>query len=463
MKQLISRAGHGALAGLLATAAMSLVMLGAKRLGALGEPPPRRLVRRITAGLGPAAPRGRALDAAALAAHFAFGASVGTLFGLFPPTARTSGGGALYGLGVWAVNYAGWLPKVGLMPPARRDRPGRQPAMIVAHLVFGAALAVAHRRLWSNLESLRGKVVVVAGGTRGLGLAVARELLRHGARVAICGRSRPSVERARSSLSALPGAIVMADTCDLRSEPQTRDFFERVTRELGPIDVAVANAATISVGPLESLTLSDFELAMLNVFGTALRTTMAVLPGMRKRCSGSIVMISSIGGKLGLPHLAPYSAAKFAQVGFAEALHAEVAQDGVRVLTVVPGLMRTGSHVHARFSGDSERELQWFGASAVAPLLSIDPDRAARRVVRAIARGDRFLTFTPAARVGGWLHDVAPNAWSLLFAIVGRLLPSIVSRPAHADEGQAILDRSSSRWSRLIAWRTAPLLRPNNQ
>lgn len=452
----------GALAGVLATGVMSLVMLGVKRLGALGEPPPRRLVRRLSAPLALARPRGRALDALAVAAHFAFGGTMGGIFGLLPGRARTLSGGALFGLGVWAVNYAGWLPKAGLMPPPHRDRPGRQPVMVVAHVVFGAALAAAHARLWPNV-SLRGKVVAVCGGTRGLGLATAKELLRQGARVAICGRSHESLTRAQGLLAGL-GAPVLAETCDLRNEQQTVAFLERVSRELGPIDVLVTNAATIDVGPIESLTPADFETAMRNIFGTAVRPTLAALPAMRKRRSGSIAIIASIGGKLGVPHLAPYSSAKFALVGFAEALQAEVGQDGVRVLTVMPGLMRTGSHLHARFHGDAERELRWFGASAMAPLLSINADRAARYIVRSIARGDRFLTFTPAARLGAWLHDAAPNLWSLLFSTLGPLLlPSAPDNSSGARAGTELLSRSSSRWSRLLAWRTAPLALRHNQ
>ena len=85
---------------------------------------------------------------------------------------------------------------------------------------------------------------------------------------------------------------------------------------------------------------------------------------MRARGEGTLAFITSIGGKIGVPHLAPYSSAKFAEVGFAQALRAEVAKDGVHVLTVVPGLMRTGSPTHAQFGGDAEKEYAWFTASA---------------------------------------------------------------------------------------------------
>lgn len=458
MLRLLLRVVSGVVAGAAATGVMSLAMLGAKRWGLLGEPPPRRLTRLLLSPLGPAKPRGRALDAAALAAHFGFGAAVGALFSLLPAPARGQVGGTLFGAAVWAVNYAGWLPRLGLMPPPSADRPGRPSSMLAAHLVFGAALSLAHRKLWSAPEELQGKVVVVCGGSRGLGRALAQELVRLGARVAICGRSAESLESTQRWLEGL-GNPVLAQVCDLRLEDQTRAFLDRVRSELGPIDVIIANAATIEVGPVETLSPDDFDSAMSEIFGSAVRASLAVLPEMRSRGRGSIVFISSIGGKLGVPHLAPYSAAKFAVVGFAEALRGEVAKDGVHVLTVAPGLMRTGSHLHARFRGDAERELMWFGASAMLPLVSIDTNRAARLVVRSIAQRRRFLTFTPTAHLGLWVHDYLPSVWSSLASLAGWLLPRATGEavPSAGREGQELAESSGSALVGLIASASQPL------
>jgi NAD(P)-dependent dehydrogenase (short-subunit alcohol dehydrogenase family) len=463
MQALLTRVVKGAAAGIVATAAMSAVMLGARRLGLLGEPPPRRLTRRVLSPLGLLGPRGRALDVTALAAHFAYGAALGGVFAL-PPGRSTRARGLLYGAGVWAANYAVALPALGLMPPARRDRPGRPTSMIAAHLVYGAALAATYRRIASDSLPLRGKVVVVCGGSRGLGRALSRALGEEGARVAICGRSAESLQQTRIWLASF-GIHVLTEVCDLRDEAQTAAFLARVTEELGAVDVLIANAATIEVGPIESLKPADFDAAMSEIFGSALRATLAVLPQMRARGRGTIAFITSIGGKLGVPHLAPYSAAKFAEVGFAEALSAEVAKDGVHVLTAMPGLMRTGSHLHAHFRGEPERELAWFGASAITPLLSIDADRAARHVVRAIARRDRFVTFTPAAHLGAFLHDAAPELWSLLAKLAGRLLPQAPagSAAAASQEGVELMRRSTSTIVDLIMKHSARLAQRHNQ
>jgi NAD(P)-dependent dehydrogenase (short-subunit alcohol dehydrogenase family) len=305
-------------------------------------------------------------------------------------------------------------------------------------------------------QSLAGKVVVVCGGSRGLGRALAGQLVQRGARVAICARSAEPLARTERWLSE-QGGSVLAQVCDLRYEGQTSTFFRRVEQQLGPIDVVIVNAATIDVGPLEALAPPDFDAAMSEIFGSAVRATLTALPAMRERRTGTIALISSIGGRLGVPHLAPYSSAKFAVVGFAEALHAEVARDGVRVLTVLPGLMRTGSHVRARFRGKAASELGWFGAMAMTPLLSIDADRAARRIVRAIERGDRYLTFTPAARLGAWVHDAAPGIWSLLASLSGRLLPRSPAGQGRFEsyEGRELTTRS--RWLSFLARRARPL------
>jgi hypothetical protein len=129
---------------------MSLLMLAARQVGALGEPPPRRLTRRLLSPLGPFAPRGAVLDAAALLAHFGFGAAMGAVFSALPARARSYPGGALFGVCVWAVNYAGWLPQAGLMPRPSDDRLGRPTSMVAAHVVFGTALAATQRALLSN-------------------------------------------------------------------------------------------------------------------------------------------------------------------------------------------------------------------------------------------------------------------------------------------------------------------------
>jgi short-subunit dehydrogenase len=141
------------------------------------------------------------------------------------------------------------------------------------------------------------------------------------------------------------------------------------------------------------------------------------------------VNITSVGGKLANPHLLPYTVGKFAAVGFSEGLRAEVAADGVKVTTVVPGLMRTGSHVNALFAGQSSAEYTWFSVLANMPGMSIDAGRAARRVVRATKRGETEVMFTIPAQVGARAHGLMPGFAVNFLTLLARPLPSGGSRP----------------------------------
>src|SRR5215213_4123514 len=292
-------------------------------------------------------------------------------------------------------------------------------------LALAAALGTAW--LTRSLRSgegypLRGRVVLITGGSRGLGLALAREMAGQGARLAICGRDPESLERARASLTRA-GAEVMAIACDVTDRGSVQDLVNQVNRGLGPVDVLINNAGVIEVGPAETMSVADYEEALATNFWGMLYPTLAVLPDMRQRRAGRIVNITSIGGKLGIPHLLPYSASKFAAVGFSQGLRAEVAADGIKVVTVVPGLMRTGSPRNAIFRDQHRAEYAWFSISDSLPGLSVSVERAARRIVEACRRGDAEVLFPAVARVAAVANALAPGVMANLLRMVDRLLP----------------------------------------
>ncbi|MGH9900873.1 MAG: SDR family NAD(P)-dependent oxidoreductase, partial [Pyrinomonadaceae bacterium] len=223
-------------------------------------------------------------------------------------------------------------------------------ALILAAAGAGALLAArTFVRRWREYD-LRGKTVLITGGSRGLGLVLARELAREGANLAICARDPAELERARVDLINR-GANAIAFPCDVTDRAQVKELVDVVRHRFGRIDVLVNNAGVIQVGPVEEMTLEDYEEAMRTHFWGPLHMILEVLPDMRRRGGGRIVNVSSIGGKIGVPHLTPYSASKFALVGLSEALRAELGKDGVVVTTVCPGLMRTGSPRNATFKG----------------------------------------------------------------------------------------------------------------
>lgn len=295
-------------------------------------------------------------------------------------------------------------------------------ALVWAAAGAGALLAGrALFRRWSGYD-LRGKTVLITGGSRGLGLVMAREFAAEGARVAICARDRQELERARADLAAR-GAQVLAFPCDVTERAQVRELVEVVTRHFGRVDVLVNNAGSIQVGPLEVMTIEDFEQAMAIHFWAPLYTTLAVLPQMRERGEGRIVNVSSIGGKISVPHLVPYSASKFALVGLSDGLRYELAKDGVVVTTVCPGLMRTGSPRNANFKGQHRAEYAWFAISDALPVTSIQAERAARQIIAATKRGQAELVITTQAVLAVKFRNLFPEATADILALAARLLP----------------------------------------
>ena len=251
---------------------------------------------------------------------------------------------------------------------------------------------------------------------------MARELARHGVRLALCARDADELERPRSDLSGL-GAQVVAIPCDVTNRSEVEGMVRLVLDRFDGIDILVNNAGIIQVGPFDVTTLEDYEHAMKTHFWGPLYTTLAVLPEMRRRGAGRIVNISSIGGKLSTPHLLPYGASKFALTGFSEGLRAELARDGILVTTVIPGLMRTGSPRHALFKGQHRAEYAWFSLADSLPVLSIGAEAAARKIVRACRYGDAELILSLPAQVAVRFHGVFPGLTADLLGLVNRMLP----------------------------------------
>ena len=273
----------------------------------------------------------------------------------------------------------------------------------------------------SRPSSLDGQVVLITGGSRGLGFLLAMEFARRGCRVAICSRNVAALEHARQLLER-QGAEAMSVQCDVADRQQVEAMVERVTARFGRVDILVNNAGIIQVGPIQNQTLEDFQRAMEVIFWGTLYPTMAVLPQMLERHSGRIVNITSIGGKVSIPHLLPYGAAKFAATGLSEGLGAELAKEGIRVVTVVPGLMRTGSHLAAEFKGQAEGEYRWFALGASLPLISMNARRAARRIVDAVARGETEPIISIPANLLARLHGLFPGATINALGLVNRLV-----------------------------------------
>ena len=295
-------------------------------------------------------------------------------------------------------------------------------ALMAGGVAMGAALAARGVRAARSI-SFRGRSVVITGGSRGLGLVLARQFGREGARITVAARDEAELERARQDLEER-GVDVAVVVCDVRDRDQARSLIDHVVARTGRVDVLVNNAGLIQVGPLAHMTPNDFDEALRVHFWGPLHTMMAALPVMQGQGMGRIVNVSSIGGKIGVPHLAPYCASKFALTGLSDSVRSEVAKDGIYVTTVCPGMMRTGSPFNAWFKGRYRDEFTWFAISDSLPLVTVDAERAASQIADACRHGDAELVVSWPAKLATIASALMPESVALALRLADRLLPA---------------------------------------
>ena len=320
---------------------------------------------------------------------------------------------------------------------------------LVASLGGLALASWAISRALAPRFSFEEKVVLITGGSRGLGFVMAQQVCAEGGRVVLLARDREELQRAHDELK-FAGGDVSIIPCDLLDRAQIENAVRTVVDHLGRIDVLINNAGIIAVGPLEHMTREDFERAMQLHMWAPFTLIQEVIPWMRRQRGGRIVNISSIGGKVAVPHLAPYSASKFALTGLSDSMRAELARDGIYVTTVAPGLMRTGSHVNAQFKGKHAEEFAWFALAIGVPGLSMKVERAAAKILSACRRGQPALTLTVPARLAIAANAVFPNLTAHAMSLTNRMLPN-----ATDSSGDRLRSGGKSRSERLSpSWLT---------
>jgi NAD(P)-dependent dehydrogenase (short-subunit alcohol dehydrogenase family) len=298
-----------------------------------------------------------------------------------------------------------------------------------------AAYSIAAKRRTRD----RGRVVLITGGSRGLGLALAERYGRSGARLVLAARDLEELARARETLlerDAIQSSDdVLLIPADLTDPNQASMLIDHAIGHFGRIDVLINNAGIIEVGPVENQSLAAYRRAMATNFFAALYTTHAALPYLLKRSPGqrdaAIVNIASIGGKFAMPHMLPYVASKFALLGFSQGLHAELRHKGVRVTTVCPGLMRTGGEAHAEFTGRVKQEQRWFTLAARTPILAASVRHAASKIYNAVAAGRAEITITPHAWLAARIAGLAPETTQFVTSLANRFL---LPEPSFGDQ-----------------------------
>lgn len=297
-------------------------------------------------------------------------------------------------------------------------------ARITAGLAFAAGAWASAKAVASafNRFYLKGRVVLVTGGSRGLGLILARQLAEEGAKVVICARSEETLQHASEDLSSRTSDY-LAIPCDITDKQQVKELVQQIHDEMGSVDILINNAGTIQVGPMELMSEEDYVSALNIHFWGPFYVMRAVLPDMMARKMGRIVNIVSIGGKISVPHLLPYNTSKYALSGLSEGMAAELKKYNIKVTSVYPGLMRTGSPRNVDVKGQHKKEYALFKLSDSLPVLSMNADSAAGRIIRAMKQGDRTITLTLPAKLALAVHGFAPALTIYFFERVSSLLP----------------------------------------
>lgn len=290
---------------------------------------------------------------------------------------------------------------------------------------LGVAAAVTAKAVEkSRVCSFKNKVVVITGGSRGLGLLIARRMIAEGAKVVLAARNAAELHAAQLELKKV-SSFVHTVECDVSKEEDCKRIVRETLAAFGPVDVLINDAGVIQVGPLDSMTIADYEEAMKIHYWGPLNLILSVVPFMREQKFGRIVNISSIGGLVSVPHLVPYSASKFALTGLSEGLRAALLRDGIYVTTVCPGLMRTGSHVNAYFKGHNRQEYAWFSIINALPFSSIDADKAAQQIVEACRKGQSELIISLPAQIIAKFHALFPGLTGDLMGMMNSALPKM--------------------------------------
>jgi short-subunit dehydrogenase len=296
---------------------------------------------------------------------------------------------------------------------------------IATYATVGAGaflIARAFYRAYTKYD-LRDKVVLITGGSRGLGLVLARQLAERGARLAICARTTDALGKAHVELENM-GAEVLSMTVDVTDHNQVRMMISDVIEHYGKLDLLINNAGVIQVGPQEALNVMDYEEAIKTNFWAPLYTILESIPYFKLFGEGRVVNITSIGGKIAVPHMLPYTVSKFALVGLSQGMQAELKKDNIKVTTIVPGLMNTGSPRNITVKGDHEAEYAWFKASASSPWISQDVEQAASGIIQAIEYGDSEAVLSFTAKAATVLNGLMPGWMSGILGLVNGILPA---------------------------------------
>ena len=258
---------------------------------------------------------------------------------------------------------------------------------------------------------LGGRTVVLTGAASGIGAALARDFAAHGCRLILIDRDRVALARMAVELGA---AVAGAHAIDVGDRAAVAALPAKLIGEDGvrAVDILVNNAGIAAMDRFDQMSLDEFDTVMAINFGGTLAMTKAFLPHLG--VDARIANLSSLFGLIAPPGQIPYAASKFAVRGFSEALRHELAETGIRVLSVHPGGIRTGIARNAAIARAIAPGTAQEATAAFGKFLRMNPERAARRIVRAIRKGQPRLLIGADARFGDLLARLFPSHYGSL-------------------------------------------------
>lgn len=274
-----------------------------------------------------------------------------------------------------------------------------------------------------------GKSVLITGGSRGLGLALAKQLVTEGAWVTLMARKADELHEAKQRLLEIdPQAQIQTVVCDVTQSDQLTVAISQAVARFGRLDVLINNAGAISVGPFAATERQDYEAQLKLHLFAVIEATRIVCPLFREQRGGKIINICSLGGRVSVPHMLPYGVSKFALSGFSQGITAELKREKIEVTTVYPALMQTGSPIQAVFKGDQQKEFSWFMSADNFPLLSMPADVAAEKILDGARNGETEVTLSVIGKARSLVAAFFPELMAVAMSLLARMLPHGTSK-----------------------------------
>nr|WP_276169158.1 SDR family oxidoreductase [Zobellia alginiliquefaciens] len=329
-------------------------------------------------------------------------------------------------------------------------------------VAVGGLVAARHLHRKKRHLELSGRVILITGATRGLGLVMARQLSQAGAKVAICGRNQEELDAACRQLSELTSEF-LGINCNVTDKVQVQEMMSHIQRHWGEVEVLINNAGIIQVGPMEHMNEEDYRQAINVHFWAPFNLIKEALPGMKASGQGRIVNIASINGKVSFPHLLPYTVSKFALAGFSEGITSELGRNNIRVTSVYPGLMRTGSPRNIDVKGRHKKEYAWFKVSDSLPGLSMDAEKAAAKIIKAMKYGKKVIGLGLPAKLAMAMEGLVPGINLSFFDVADKLLPGTVDSHADSADTHKGYESESDITKSMLTSKTTDAEKRNNE